>query len=83
MEEKEENVAEKAERLVAKFKSSFQHLTYTVHPYGIKGQSQGKSSNEDWAAQQASKDIPDSLKSDVIITVMDGQYHTLSARCKC
>jgi hypothetical protein len=72
MEQKEEGSAAKADGLVNRFKKSFYRMSYTVHPFAIPGEAQGKSSNENWAATQAFKDYPEAVKRNVIITVMDG-----------
>ncbi|USW56182.1 Putative glycosyltransferase 2, nucleotide-diphospho-sugar transferase [Septoria linicola] len=80
MEEKEEKSAFKAVGLIKTFEGSFFRMSYTVHPSGIPGEAQGKSSNESWAAKQASRDYPeDWVKRNVIMTVMDADTH-LSSR---
>lgn len=74
MEEKEDRSAWKAAALVNTFKTAFFRMSYTVHPQGIPGEAQGKSSNESWAAKQACKDYDDAMvKRNTIITVMDGK----------
>jgi len=74
MEEKEEKAAMKAQTLIDTFRRSFYRMSFTIHPLGIPGEAQGKSSNESWAAKQACMDYPDELeKQNVIITTMDGQ----------
>nr|POF14946.1 hypothetical protein CFP56_71893 [Quercus suber] len=73
MEEKEEKAALKAAELIASFESLFHRMSFTLHPCGIPGEAQGKSSNESWAAKQALRDYADDVKSDIIITVMDGK----------
>ena len=76
MEEKEEKAAAKAADLISTFDSSFYRMSYTIHPQGIPGEAQGKSSNESWAAKQAANDYPDELvKKNVVMTVMDGKLH--------
>lgn len=73
LEAKEANVHSKGAEMVKQFRQSFYDMTCTIHPYGIPGEAQGKSSNESWAAKQASKHYShDVVKKDVIITVMDG-----------
>ena len=74
MEEKEENVISKAERLVSTFNHSFFEMSYTLHPPGLPNEVQGKSSNVSWAAKQACKDYSGGVNElrDIIITVMDG-----------
>lgn len=73
MEEKEENSACKAARLVKTFEHSFYRMSFTIHPANIPGEAQGKSSNEAWAAKQAMRDYTeDNVKQNTIFTVMDG-----------
>lgn len=74
MEQKEQGSAAKATRLIDEFNSSFYRMSYTVHPCGIPGEAQGKSSNENWAAVQAMKDYPQAVMENVLITVMDGEF---------
>lgn len=62
----------KAASLIDRFPKSFYKMSYTIHPQGIPGEAQGKSSNESWAAKQACKDYPEEVKRNVIVTVMDG-----------
>ena len=74
MEEKEDKSAFKAQNLISTFDQSFYKMSYTIHPAGIPGEAQGKSSNESWAGKQACKDYPDAaLKPNIIMTTMDGQ----------
>lgn len=74
MEQKEEKSASKAVALIKSFNESFHRMSYTVHPSGIPGEAQGKSSNESWAAKQALKDYTDeTAKQNTIFTVMDGK----------
>ena len=73
MEEKEEKAAFKAAELISTFERSFFRINYTMHPSGIPGEAQGKSSNEAWAEKQVSRDYPDEVKANVLITVMDGR----------
>jgi len=73
MEEKEEKSAFKAAALLNSFDRMFYNMSYTVHPAGLPDEAQGKSSNESWAAKQASKDYPEpTLKQNIIMTTMDG-----------
>lgn len=75
MEEKEDKSAFKAQNLITAFEDSFYKMSYTIHPAGIPGEAQGKSSNESWAGKQACKDYPDAaLKQNIIMTTMDGQW---------
>lgn len=74
MEEKEDKSAFKAQNLITAFDQSFYKMSYTIHPAGIPGEAQGKSSNESWAGKQACKDYSDAaLKPNIIMTTMDGQ----------
>lgn len=74
MEQKEEKSEVKAKTLIELFGKSFYKMSYTIHPEGIPGEAQGKSSNESWAAKQASRDYPEEVvKRNVIVTVMDGK----------
>lgn len=76
MEEKEEKSAFKAATLCSTFEQSFYKMSYTVHPVGIPGEAQGKSSNESWAAKQASEDYPDqAIKKNIVMTIMDADTH--------
>ncbi|KAK6436496.1 hypothetical protein LTR95_007306 [Oleoguttula sp. CCFEE 5521] len=80
MEEGEEKSDLKAASLVSTFSSMFYNMSYTIHPSGLDGEAQGKSSNESWAAKQACRDYPEpSRKRDIVITVMDADTH-LSSR---
>lgn len=78
MEEKEEKSDLKAETLINMFRKSFYRMSYTVHPSGIPGEAQGKSSNESWVGKQAFKDYPDEVKKNIIMTTMDGKSHPFS-----
>jgi hypothetical protein len=74
MEEREENSDVKAASLIHIYQKLFYKISYTVHPQGIPGEAQGKSSNESWAAKQACKDyLKELAKHSVIVTVMDGE----------
>lgn len=73
MEQKEEKSDLKAQTLVSTFCKSFYRMSFTIHPQGIPGEAQGKSSNESWAAKQACRDYADAaIKQNVIVTTMDG-----------
>ena len=72
MEQKEDNSTAKAIALVNQFDQSFYKTSYTVHPSNIEGESQGKSSNENWAAKQIMKDYPNTTRENVVVTTMDG-----------
>ena len=74
MEEKEEKSAFKAASLCATFEKLFFRISYTVHPAGIPGEAQGKSSNEAWAAKQVLLDYQDErVKKNIVVTTMDGK----------
>ncbi|KAK5114192.1 hypothetical protein LTR62_002762 [Meristemomyces frigidus] len=76
MEQKEEKSDVKAQTLIDTFNKTFYRMSYTIHPQGIPGEAQGKSSNESWAAKQACRDYSDeAIKQDVIITTMDADTH--------
>ncbi|TKA77295.1 hypothetical protein B0A55_04337 [Friedmanniomyces simplex] len=76
MEEKEEKAEVKAQTLINTFRRSFYRMSFTLHPQGIPGEAQGKSSNESWAARQACRDYPEEVeKQNVIITTMDADTH--------
>lgn len=72
MEEREEDVANKARNLIECFHGCFCRITYSIHPQGIPGEVPGKSSNQSWAVRQASDFYNDYQKKDIIVTVMDG-----------
>jgi hypothetical protein len=55
-----EQAKEKAQKLLAEFKSTFGNLWATYHP-DIKGEVKGKSSNTSWGAKQAKKEMVDKL----------------------
>ena len=83
MEEKEDKSAFKAQNLITAFEESFYKMSYTIHPAGIPGEAQGKSSNESWAGKQACKDYPDAaLKQNIIMTTMDGQWDPRRFMCR-
>jgi hypothetical protein len=73
MEEGEVGSLTKANRLSAIFAGSFHSISITIHPRGIPGESQGKSSNLKWAANKAVEMYgAKSTIHDVVVTVMDG-----------
>jgi hypothetical protein len=83
MEEKEDKSAFKAQNLITAFEQSFYKMSYTIHPEGIPGEAQGKSSNESWAGKQACRDYPDAaLKQNIIMTTMDGQWNSRRSTCR-
>lgn len=84
MEEKEEKSAFKAASLIKTFEGNFFRMSYTVHPSGLPGEAQGKSSNESWAAKQALRDYTEEwVKQNVIMTVMDGMFFLCCITCPC
>lgn len=54
-EEREDGATRKAHTLIAEYAHAFDVLRPTFHPAGIIGEVVGKSSNENWAARQASR----------------------------
>lgn len=74
MEEKDPDAAKVALVLTDAFRHKFRDIQHTIHPFGLPGEAQGKSSNISWAAQQVSAKYKESAeKEDVILTIMDGQ----------
>ncbi|PGH19671.1 hypothetical protein AJ80_03826 [Polytolypa hystricis UAMH7299] len=66
----------KAAVLIEEFLKSFRTIDYTMHPRGIPGEAQGKSSNVKWAAQIASDRYKESPNKDnVVFIVMDSDSH--------
>jgi hypothetical protein len=63
----------KASLLIQNFKQSFRYMDFTMHPRGIPGEAQGKSSNLSWAAKHLCNkyNFPD-MRKNVIVTVIDG-----------
>ncbi|KAG4428940.1 hypothetical protein IFR05_015573 [Cadophora sp. M221] len=62
----------KATTLQKEYEKRFRNLEYTVHPRGITGEAQGKSSNLCWAAKYIDgKYIDESEKRNIIVTVLD------------
>jgi hypothetical protein len=63
----------KATLLIMEFKQKFRNMHFTIHPKGIPGEAQGKSSNVSWAAKHVCNQYPLSdERKNVIVTVMDG-----------
>ena len=84
MEQKEEKSDVKAQTLINTFNKTFYKMSYTIHPQGIPGEAQGKSSNESWAGKQACRDYPDAaLKPNIIMTTMDGQFNPNNSKATC
>lgn len=77
MEEKDPGAQTTAFALMACFPKSFRSIQFTVHPTGVPGESQGKSSNISWAAKQASRNYTDEkARRNCVVTVMDGKHGT-------
>lgn len=75
MEAAENKSSAKATDLIKTFGAFFAGMSYTIHPRGLVGEAQGKSSNESWAAKQALRDFPDRADQErIVVTVMDGRH---------
>jgi hypothetical protein len=75
MEDKDPEGQKTAFSLITSFPKAFRSIQFTVHPAGLDGESQGKSSNVSWAARQASRNyLDEKARRNCIITVMDGEY---------
>ena len=73
MEQGEPGSEIKATTLLAEFAARFHTIEYTLHPRGIPGEAQGKSSNLCWAARYLSgRYNVQKSKRNVIVTVLDG-----------
>ncbi|CZT48348.1 uncharacterized protein RSE6_09029 [Rhynchosporium secalis] len=69
----------KATGLQIEYEKKFRNIEYTVHPRGIAGEAQGKSSNLCWAAKYINgKYTVEVEKRNIIMTVMDSDSHLLS-----
>lgn len=78
MEQGELGCEVKAGILRQEYAKKFREIEHTVHPRGIEGEAQGKSSNLCWAAKYINGKYSDAAtKRNVIVTVMDCR---LSAR---
>ena len=74
MELGESGTEAKAALLLKEFADQFRSVDYTLHPQGIPGEAQGKSSNLCWAAKYVSGRYEDlKMKKRVIITIIDGE----------
>eukprot|EP00927_Polykrikos_kofoidii_P026679 TRINITY_DN23727_c0_g1_i1.p1 TRINITY_DN23727_c0_g1~~TRINITY_DN23727_c0_g1_i1.p1 ORF type:complete len:1014 (-),score=173.00 TRINITY_DN23727_c0_g1_i1:51-3053(-) len=74
MEQREPNVQEKANVLVAEFADAFRHVIVTYHPENLEGEVPGKSANTKWAADRLFQEelAARGLElSNVVITVAD------------
>lgn len=75
MEESDPNAETLATMLAISFGTKFHSIQYTIHPKGLVGEAQGKSSNVSWAAKVVENNYAGRPLSDnVIITVMDGEF---------
>jgi hypothetical protein len=75
MEHGESGAQTKAALLIQQFAQHFYRIDFTLHPYGIAGEAQGKSSNLCWAARHLSGKYEfSSRKRNVIVTVIDCKY---------
>jgi len=73
MEQDESGSEAKAQTLIKEYKARFQTIESTMHPRGIPGEAQGKSSNLSWAAKYIiNKYQREDAKRNVIVTVLDG-----------
>lgn len=85
MEAREKGAAEKAQQLIAEFRSSFKDIGYTLHPGGIEGEAAGKSSNLAWAVRQAWNELKDEGDEEriarVVVTVIDSDSESLRFHC--
>jgi len=74
MEEMDPTAKITASTLLESFADHFRSIQYTMHPAGLPGEVQGKSSNISWAASMAARTYMDlKSKRDCLITVMDGK----------
>ncbi len=72
MEDGEAGAAAKARLLINDFSRLFRVIEFTLHPRGIEGESQGKSSNLCWAARYINgKYTDEKSKQNTIVTIMD------------
>jgi hypothetical protein len=75
MEAREAGAAQKAQQLMAEFRSSFRDIGYTLHPGGLDGEAAGKSSNLAWAIRQAFNELKEEGDEEriakIVVTVID------------
>lgn len=72
MEQAESGSKVKASNLIEQYAERFYRIDYTLHPQGIQGEAQGKSSNLCWAARHlVGKYKFNYTKRNVIVTVID------------
>lgn len=73
-EEKEKSSVKKAEILISEFNTLFKDMFYTVHPFGIPGELEGKASNVNWAARHVYKILVEERGmniDDILVTIAD------------
>lgn len=74
MEQGEDEACSKVTILILDFKKCFRDVYSTLHPRGIEGEAQGKSSNLCWSANYVStKYADDAGRRNIILTVIDGK----------
>lgn len=73
MERREKGAQEKADILIAEFSSCFRSLDMSLHQEDAFGEHPGKGSNVAWAVLLLSRIYEDSLRKDVVVTIMDGK----------
>jgi hypothetical protein len=71
MEERDPDALSVAKQLTLEYTHRFLEIQPTFHPFGIPGESAGKSSNVSWAAQEVMAKYNGDL--DVLVTVMDSE----------
>ncbi|KAK9386950.1 hypothetical protein V1515DRAFT_571355 [Lipomyces mesembrius] len=79
MEAQEKGAESKATTLISEFSPLFRHITYTLHPRDLPGESRGKGSNLTWASRTASRRYRILRQSNVVFTVIDADTHLLSS----
>jgi len=79
MEAGEGGAVAKANALIKNFTKFFRLVEFTLHPRGLAGEAQGKSSNLCWAARYINgKYTDEKSKQNTIVTVMDCTISFLS-----
>ena len=73
MEEKDPNAQRQASTLIQAYSQRFCNISMSLHPSGLTGEVQGKSSNVAWAARMAARTYTNSVsRQNCVFTVMDG-----------
>lgn len=80
MEQREDGHESKALSLVQQFIKNFRSIDFAVHPSHIPGEAAGKGSNMAWVARKLSAKYSTSIRKNVIITGIDGEYSALHSR---